>query len=133
MPEIFRAAPKTGRILKSAREKRSSPRARGYDPKWDRRSAAYRRANPFCAVCLEDDRLVAVAVVDHKFPVQDGGDVHCDDDGLWGLCLLHHGWKARLEDFARRTGQLDLIVRWCDEPETRPQLRGDIHHGPGPT
>lgn len=132
MPQIFRAAPKAGRILMSPRERRTSPRARGYDARWDARSAEYRKRHPFCAVCAEQDRLTAVAVVDHKFPVQDGGDVHCSDAGLWGLCLPHHGWKGRLEDYARRTGQLHLIVQWCDEPATRPRLRGDVGYGAGP-
>lgn len=65
-------------------------------------------------------------VVDHKYPVQDGGEVHCSDEGLWGLCDPCHGWKQRLEEFARTTGQLNKIVLWCDRPEERPLLRGEV-------
>ncbi len=72
-------------------------------------------------------------VVDHKFPVQDGGDVHCGEEGLWTLCWGCHGWKARLEEFARSSGQLDMLVAWCDQPETRPQFRGEVRYGGGAT
>lgn len=122
MPTIFRP----GRAPKSkVLDARPSPRLRGYDARWDRRSAAYRRKHPFCERCRENDRLTFAAVVDHKFPVQDGGDVHCPDSGLWALCIQCHGWKAGIEDYARKNGLLDQVVTWCDRPETRPVERGD--------
>lgn len=62
-------------------------------------------------------------VVDHKFPVADGGDVHCGEDGVWNLCRSHHGWKGRLEAYARQRREMHLIRMWCDEPETRPPVR----------
>lgn len=130
MPTIFRSRPRVGRTIKPDVDRRSSPRERGYDARWDRRAKEYRRRHPFCARCEEIDRQEFAAVVDHKYPVQDGGLVHCDDAGLWSLCVACHGWKARLEAFARTTGQLDRIVEWCDLPEVRPQLRGDVRDGP---
>jgi len=127
VPEIFRSArrERVQRVLPP----RPSPRARGYDAKWDRRAAAYRRRNPFCERCaeVEDGPSVFGAMVDHKFPVQDGGKVHCSDAGLWTLCRSCHGWKTELEAYARRTDQMDQIVEWCDHPASRPIFRrGDM-------
>lgn len=127
MPELFRHQ----RHVRAPRiqPERPSPRARGYDAKWDRRSAAFRRRHPFCQRCQEraGAPLVFCVVVDHKFPVQDGGKVHCDDAGLWSLCAGCHGWKLEFEAFARRTGQMHMIVEWCDHPEKRPEIRrGDL-------
>jgi hypothetical protein len=46
--------------------------------------------------------------------------------GVFGLCAPCHGWKARLEAFARQTDQMHRIVLWCDEPASRPTFRGDV-------
>lgn len=127
MPHIFRARKRESRRRVEG-PRRASPRERGYDAKWDRRSAAYRRAHPFCEnVTAHGDLVVFGEFVDHKFPVQDGGEVHCPDEGIWNLCRACHAWKTALEDYARRTGQMGEIVRWCDEPEARPVFRrGDV-------
>ncbi len=67
--------------------------------------------------------LIFCEVVDHKLPVQDGGVVHCRDAGLWSLCSSCHGWKQLLEAHARQSGQMHMIVEWCDQPERRPEIR----------
>lgn len=123
---MFRAAPaRPKRVV--AGPKRLSPRLRGYDAAWDRRSARYRRAHPFCENPVHGDRVVFAEVVDHKHPVQDGGAVHCADAGLWSLCSACHAWKGEIEAYARREDQVDQIVRWCDEPSSRPLVRrGDV-------
>jgi 5-methylcytosine-specific restriction endonuclease McrA len=106
---------------------RSSPRERGYDALWDRKADSYRRKHPFCARCEQIGRVRFARVVDHKYPVQDGGEVHCNLDGVWGLCFQCHGWKQNLELYARKTGQMERIVEWCDNPASRPFNRGDIN------
>lgn len=131
MPEYY------GRRAGHAREirprqplHRTSPRKRGYVARWDALSKAYRQQNPFCIRCLEEDRETLIVeggtgVVDHKHPVVDGGPMW-DRSNWWGLCMAHHsGWKARLEAYARVTGQMDKIIRWCDDPAARPLLRGE--------
>ncbi len=65
-------------------------------------------------------------VVDHKFPVQDGGEIHCDVALVQVLCEACHGYKQWLEQHARRTDQMDQIVAWCDDPSIRPRKRGDV-------
>lgn len=123
LPQFFRAHRRQPRQIAVKPAPRTSPRERGYDAKWDRFSAAYRRKNPFCAECQRIGRLRFGDVVDHKVPVADGGAVHCGEDGVWNLCASHHGWKGRLEAYARSSGLMSQIRMWCDEPETRPLVR----------
>jgi len=61
-------------------------------------------------------------LVDHKYPVQDGGDMFPGHRGLWSLCVPCHGVKSALEQLARSTGQMEQLVRWCDEPQVRPRV-----------
>lgn len=121
MPEIFRAAPKAGRVLKSAREKRSSPRVRGYDARWDRLSVAWRRANPLCAECEKADLLRQATVVDHIIPVADREDLRYSPDNLQSLCdACHNGLKRDMEREARSLGDLGVLQAWCKDVSSRP-------------
>lgn len=128
MVGIFRQSPpKIGRNVK-LREPSSSKR--GYGGGWKRASRAFRRRNPFCAFCRQSGRLTLVVegktgVVDHKWPISDGGP-KWDPSNWQPLCTQHHsGLKAMLEEHARKTGQMDQIALWCDEPASRPVFRGD--------
>jgi len=123
MVRFFRSGSLRRPPAKPKRPEQSSPRERGYDASWDRRSASFRERNPFCARCFEKGRLRFGDVTDHKYPVQDGGEVHCDDGGLWSLCTPCHAWKGRLERYARERGLMSMIVEWCDRPDLRPTLR----------
>ncbi len=78
-------------------------------------------------MCSENDRDVFGDVVDHKFPVRDGGLVHCSDAGIWVLCVSCHSLKTMWEAYARENGLLDRIVDWCDRPEMRPKFREVIN------
>ena len=71
-------------------------------------------------------RLRFTAVADHAVPLVDGGALFPGEAGLIALCgSCHSGVKRALENHARRTGQMDELIRWCDEPESRPRhLRG---------
>jgi 5-methylcytosine-specific restriction endonuclease McrA len=121
MPTVFRPRAPGKRILL-----RASPRERGYDSLWDRKARSYRQKHPFCEKCEQAGRLRFGAVLDHKFPVQDGGEIHCSEAGVWHLCARCHGWKLRMETLARRTGQMERIVEWCDNPASRPRFRGEL-------
>lgn len=120
MPRIFRAQQRQSgeRVQRQGSGK--------YLSAWTRFSRDYRRRHPFCAECYRAGRLTYEGVlVDHKYPVADGGEMFPGEDGVWTLCTAHHGWKARLEAHARATGQMHLIVRWCDDPSVRPTFRGE--------
>lgn len=131
MPQIFRARNGGRQPTRQRGAPRTPYRERGYDARWDRRSKAFRREQPFCQRCEEVGRTVLGTVVDHKMPVADGGAVHCPDAGLWTLCQACHGWKGELEAVARRTDQMHLIVLWCDDPSARPVIRGEVRYGGG--
>jgi hypothetical protein len=129
VPQSFKTSPKKTKNV--VRPYAKSPRERGYDARWDRYSSQFRRRNPFCARCAEDDRQTLIVegrtgVVDHKRPPKLGGDFW-DRANHWGLCSSHHdGWKKQLEDHAIATDQVDKLIAWCDDPSTRPRLRGHL-------
>lgn len=122
------APPRAGDKVAQSLFGRGSPRERGYDAEWDRISRAYRRQHPFCEACEQIGEDTVGDVVDHILPVQDRPDLVHDSSNIWCLCNLHHGWKGRMEAFARETGQLDMLPDWCLRPETRPrQFRLENH------
>jgi 5-methylcytosine-specific restriction endonuclease McrA len=93
-----------------------------YTWRWRRFSEHYRRRFPFCAECFRRDNRLAYegVLVDHKYPVADGGPMLPGDDGVMTLCVPCHGAKTAMETYARDTGQMDQIIRWCDDPASRP-------------
>lgn len=123
MPRIFRGVTRPGRSGPSG-ERVVRQGSGQYTSRWRRFARTYRADNPFCAICRESGRLTFAALVDHKYPVADGGPMFPGPEGVWSLCVSHHAWKAQLENYARRTGQVDQIVVWCDEPHARPVIRG---------
>lgn len=104
----------------SRRQERTSPRLRGYDSRWDRLSAEFRRRHPFCAWCQQQGRDILGDLVDHKIPVAEGGQIY-HLANLWTLCTAHHGRKTEMEEYARRNEALHLLPIWCDSPDERPQ------------
>ena len=99
---------------------RPSPRARGYDSRWDTIAKGHLARHPFCVMCEQAGLSVLADVADHKLAVVDGGPKYTKWN-RWGLCHTHHnGLKRRMEVYARDRGLLDQIVLWCDDPSTRP-------------
>lgn len=99
---------------------RGSARDRGYDARWDRISLGHRRRYPFCVLCEQRGRTVLADDVDHVIPLVDGGDKYARENRQ-SLCRdCHNGLKRAMEQFARKTGQVDRLPDWCLKPETRP-------------
>jgi len=119
MPQVRRLTSPRPRLAVPPRE---SPRLRGYNARWDAYSKKYRQKHPFCAMCHQGGRMTFADLVDHKFPVADGGEMFPGFAGLWSLCVPCHGVKGALEQLARSTGQMEQLVRWCDEPQVRPRV-----------
>lgn len=63
--------------------------------------------------------MTLAAVVDHKVPIVDGGQIF-DRANWWGLCRPHHDIKGQMEIHARETGQTQKLPMWCDDPAARP-------------
>lgn len=103
------------------REHRGNRHQRGYDYEWTKTSANHLRRFPLCAECDRDGRTVMATVVDHKIPVRHRPDLRLDRQNHWSLCdHCHNGMKRRLEAIAERLGQIDQLIRWCDDPASRP-------------
>lgn len=106
------------------REHRGSRHDRGYDYEWTKTSANHLRRHPFCIKCEQDGKTVLADVVDHKIPVRHRPDLRLDPTNRWGLCnVCHNGWKRWLEATAERLGLIDQLIRWCDDPSARPDVK----------
>jgi 5-methylcytosine-specific restriction endonuclease McrA len=100
---------------------RGSSRERGYDRAWDQFSVAWRRQNPFCAMCEQNGRDVVCDVVDHMIPLVDGGE-RLAPENVWSLChLCHSRTKAEWERYARARGLIEMLPEWCRNPGSRPR------------
>lgn len=120
MPKTFGSLRRqTGRQV-APQALRTPHRQRGYDSKWDRLSLKIRKAAGICQRCKPMGRVRSPKVTDHKHPVSDGGAMY-DEGNLWALCRPCHDWKATLEGYARRTGQVDKLRFWCDNPDELPK------------
>jgi hypothetical protein len=70
--------------------------------------------------CDQNGQLTFAKLADYKYPVSDGGPMF-DPENRWSLCRTPHGVKREMEEFARRTEQLDRLPIWCDDPAERPR------------
>lgn len=101
--------------------RRTSPRLRGLDAKWDRLSIAFRKRHPTCKFCLQLGRDSLAAVTDHIIPSADRPDLRYEWRNLQALCAnCHDVTKQQLEAAAREIGVLDILVQWSTDPWSRP-------------
>lgn len=116
-----RSFPMVGGKSRDPREKTAAQR--GYDHAWERLSAKLRRNRPFCLFCEQEGFEARIADdVDHIIPLEDGGK-RLDPANLQPLCRQHHnGLKRRLQEYARRTGQINALPLWCSDPNSRPDM-----------
>lgn len=121
MPTILgrRAAP-AARVVRAPEPERPKTAGRGYDNLWRKTSERHRRRHPFCVFCEQEGRQRLADAVDHKIPIEDGGD-RLKAANLQSICLPHHnGLKAAMQVYAREHGQIYLLPLWCDDPSERP-------------
>lgn len=100
---------------------RGSPRARGYDRRWDRLSIVFRRRHPFCRFCIQEGNdATPGTVADHILAVVEFPELKYEWKNLQSLCDPHNlSTKARLELLARRTGDFGRMILWCSSLEAR--------------
>jgi hypothetical protein len=87
---------------------RSSPRAAGYDHRWDAASRAYLRAHPWCAwpACT-----AASAVTDHIDGLGPLGPRGFDPTNWQALCQSHHATKTMRHDGGHGRARTPLSAR----------------------
>ena len=96
-PKVFRSIPAAARPQSSDR---------GYDKRWARASAQFRRDNPLCVGCRAIGRLEAATVTDHIVPHRGDAEIFWQAQWWQPSCDWHHNVvKRRLEDMYDR-GQL---------------------------
>jgi 5-methylcytosine-specific restriction endonuclease McrA len=126
MPQVLGRRRTTAPVrVQAPLPKRENTASRGYDHLWRKVSERHRRKHPFCEMCRQEGRQRLCDAVDHKIPIDDGGD-RLKAENLWSICDSHHnGPKRAMEAYARERGLIYLLPLWCDDPAERPkQFRG---------
>lgn len=111
---------------------RGSRHERGYDAEWTKLAARYKKAvKGRCEECARRGYLAMGDAVDHIIPVRDDPELRLEWSNLQFLCRQHHhGWKAKIEAYARKMGSIQMLPQWCRHPETRPSQFAIMKRGP---
>jgi 5-methylcytosine-specific restriction endonuclease McrA len=97
------------------KEARGNAMDRGYDHKWHKFSAGFKRANPLCEYCLADGKIVASEVTDHDLPHQGDKELFWDNT-FTALCAkCHNGAKQRSEMLYSG----DDLLEWVRKRKTK--------------
>jgi 5-methylcytosine-specific restriction protein A len=70
--------------------RRPSARERGYSSAWDKASADYLAAHPWCVMCAEYGQRRLATVTDHVIPHRGDKRLFWDRSNWQGLCGPHH-------------------------------------------
>ena len=82
----------------------------------------FARQNPFCRMCeQEGNDTVLGDVRDHIKPRREYPELTYVWGNIQNICRRHDGLKARMESFARETGQLEKLPFWCEALKNRPK------------
>ena len=84
--------------IKAYDKERGSAQDRGYDAKWNRFAAAYRKSNPLCVMCEKVGVYTLAQCVDHIIPHKGNMELFWDTDNVQGLCTKCHTTKTASED-----------------------------------
>ena len=124
-PLLLRQSSKSG-------EPRGSRHDRGYDAEWvSARDPYLRSVHGRCEECARRGYLRSADVVDHIIPVRLRRDLRLDRNNLDALCHGHHnGWKRRLEEYAIKSGCVEMLPVWVKCPDMRPAAFRLIRYGP---
>lgn len=116
--------------VQAPRPERPKTASRGYDHLWRKTSERHRRRHPFCVFCAQVGRQRLCDDVDHKIPIEDGGD-RLKAENLQSLCRgCHNSIKGPLQAYARERGLTHLLPLWCNDPAARPtKFRCPLPHG----
>ena len=82
-----------------------SPEAAAYrkhyqSARWKALRRAQLQAHPLCAMCMEQGRVTAACIVDHKTPHRGDMALLFDAGNLQSLCKPHHDGAKQAEDHA---------------------------------
>ncbi len=119
MPPTFRAPGQRSRAERRQDDdrRRGSARSRGYDARWDRAAADFRRDHPLCLGCEAVGRIEATTVTDHVVPHKGDMVLFWDRTRWQPACGWHHDVvKQRLEAMYA-AGEIGEEALRLDSPE----------------
>ena len=77
--------------------------------RWQRLRKYKLQQNPLCEACLQFGAIEPATAVDHRKPINAGGDPYPPLDQLASLCANCHNLKTRCEQLGE-----DYMKRGCD-------------------
>jgi 5-methylcytosine-specific restriction protein A len=78
--------------------------------RWQRLRRIKLQEHPLCESCLQVGRIEPATVVDHRTPINAGGEPFPHLDALASLCDRCHNTKTRAEQL----GEKDWLHKGCD-------------------
>jgi 5-methylcytosine-specific restriction endonuclease McrA len=75
---------------------------RGYGYRWQKARDRHLSMHPLCVMCLEEDRVTAAMVVDHKVPHRGDETKFWDESGWQNPCAHHHSSHKQREEAGLR-------------------------------
>jgi 5-methylcytosine-specific restriction protein A len=78
--------------------------------RWQRIRKQKLQRNPLCESCLQHGKIEVAIAVDHKIPINAGGEPFPGLDGLASLCTSCHNAKTRAE----QDGKEISLHKGCD-------------------
>jgi 5-methylcytosine-specific restriction protein A len=78
--------------------------------RWQRLRRYKLQQQPLCESCLQFGLIVVATVVDHRTPINAGGEPFPETDKLASLCDQCHNVKSRAEQL----GETDWLHKGCD-------------------
>ena len=78
--------------------------------RWQRLRRIKLRENPLCESCLQLGRIEPAVAVDHRIPINDGGEAFPRLKELASLCTCCHNAKTRCEQL----GEEPYMLKGCD-------------------
>ncbi len=131
-PTSFRSAqmPSVAAARQEQDRRRGSARARGYDARWDKAAAAFKREHPLCLGCLAAwRRPEPTTVVDHVEPHRGDHAKFWDVSGWQPACDWHHDVVKQQLEHRFEAGKLTVADLRLDSPvaiAVSRELRPDV-------
>jgi 5-methylcytosine-specific restriction protein A len=81
---------------------------------WQRYRGQKLQRDPLCEACLEVGRIEPAEVVDHRIPINAGGNPFPPLDELMSLCVRCHNAKTRAEQMGKVWTRGTRAIKGCD-------------------
>lgn len=94
--------------MASWRSDKQTASQRGYNSRWRKARESYLKSHPLCVLCLQQDKVEAATVVNHKIPHKGDQKLFWDKNNWESVCKTHHDSTIQKQE------KRDVVVG-CDD------------------